>query len=509
MLADRILAYVDDPSPFVAPEGRLLDQPDFANSVEDVPVANAAESAIQVLGRQPAGTTSVLYLTSDAGEGKTTLIRHLAIQQAREYKAKRTDWLLLPIPLGGRTFLRFDDVVVGALVNNLRFQLFYFEAFLEMVRLGVIVPAFDGFEEMIVEGSMGEAISALGSLVRSLESSGTLLVAVRKAYFEYRSFRAQAKLFDAVGSGPVAFARLALQRWTDQQFLSYGQARALQAPDQLYAYVRDRLGADHPLLTRAVLVRRLVDLAKELPDLSTLVKAIEDRPQDYFFQFVQAIVEREAREKWLDQASDPAQPLLSVDEHHELLAMIAQELWMSNVESLRADVVATIADVFAEAAHKTPIAARQIRERLKQHALLVSSGVGGSSLTFDHEDFRVFYLGEALGRVMRRGESGDLRAMLQVGLLPRGAIEGAAKYLKRHAADVQSLLAQLAKVASGELPTSFARENCGGLVIRLLDGITAPGVELAEMTFPSDALRGRKLTALSVKDAYFEPTSLE
>src|SRR4029077_1840672 len=97
-----------------------------------------------VLSRRPAGATSVLYLTSDAGEGKTTLINHLALKQAQRYKEKTTDWLLVPIPLGGRTFLRFDDVVVAALVNRLRFQLFYYDAFLELVRLGVLVPAFAG-----------------------------------------------------------------------------------------------------------------------------------------------------------------------------------------------------------------------------------------------------------------------------------------------------------------------------------------------------------------------------
>src|SRR5690348_6922995 len=31
-LADRILSYVEDPSPFVAPEGSLLDQPDISGA---------------------------------------------------------------------------------------------------------------------------------------------------------------------------------------------------------------------------------------------------------------------------------------------------------------------------------------------------------------------------------------------------------------------------------------------------------------------------------------------
>ena len=199
LLADRICSYVTPPSHFVTPSGHLLDQPDRDPSGNGALRNNVVGAALETLGRRPAGTTSVLYLTSDAGQGKTSLIDYLAVKQAEAYKAKKADWLLLPVPMGGRSFLRFDDVVVAALVNRLRFQLLYYDAFLELVRLGVLVPAFDGFEEMIVETSSGEAISALGNLVGQLRSSGTLLVAARRAYFDYSSFKSQARLFDAIG----------------------------------------------------------------------------------------------------------------------------------------------------------------------------------------------------------------------------------------------------------------------------------------------------------------------
>src|SRR5439155_5933768 len=99
------------------------------------------------------------------------------------YRDKKTDWLLLPITLGGRPFLRFDDVIIGALVNRFRFQVLYYETFVELVRLGVIVPAFDGFEEMFIESGTGEAVSALSNLLGRLRSAGNLLVSARKAYF--------------------------------------------------------------------------------------------------------------------------------------------------------------------------------------------------------------------------------------------------------------------------------------------------------------------------------------
>ncbi len=508
LLADRILAYTPKVDDFVTPSGRLLDAPDFAIGDADSAVSDAATTATDVLGRHPAGTASVLYLTSDAGEGKTTLIHHIARQQAASFKAKQTDWLIVPIALGGRTFLRFDDVVIAALVNRLRFQFFYFDAFLELVRLGVIVPAFDGFEEMIIEASSGEAISALGNLVRDLRSAGSVLVAARKAYFDYRSFRTQAKLFDAIGSDAVAFARLSLDRWTRTQFLAYSNKRSVADPIRLYDLVAERLGPLHPLITRAVLVRRLVDVAQGVADLSTLLSKLGHHPQDYFFQFINAIVEREANEKWLDQSGEPAQPLLTVPEHHELLATIAQEMWLSSSDALRADLVGVVADVVAEAQNRTPAVARQIRERLKQHALLVASEKSGGLLAFDHDDFRVFYLGEALGRALERGVAREIKSLLEVASLPRGAVDEATLYLKRSKTHVEMTVEVLQRLATAELPTSFVRENVGALVIGILDDSECAAVEVAAMSFPADALKARRLRCVTVRGSYFYPTSL-
>lgn len=505
LLADRVLSYVPEATGFVTPSGRLLDQPDFARTSDETAHADAAACALEVLGRRPAGTTSVLYLTSDAGEGKTTLINHLARHQATEFKAKRTDWLLVPIPLGGRTFLRFDDVVVAALVNRLRYQLLYYDAFIELVRLGVIVPAFDGFEEMIISSSSGEAISALGNLVRSLSSSGSVLVAARKAYFDYQSFKAQARLFDAIGTDSVAFARLALDRWSRDQFLAYAKKRGLQNPDATYGAVAGRLHEDHPLLTRAVLVHRLIDVASASAGLSDLLDQIGNAPQHYFFQFVNAIVEREAHEKWIDQSGEPHQPLLTVEEHHELLGMVAQEMWLSATDSLRSDLLAAIAEVFADGRKKPPVVARQIRERLKQHSLLVSGGAAGS-LAFDHEDFRAFYLGEAVGRSMDRRSQSELRSLLQAGLLPRAAVDEAVLHVRRQSGSVPASLDLLQTLASAETAASLVRENCGALGIGLAEEVG--DVELKDMNFPEDALRGRTLARLTVRDSYFQGTSL-
>ncbi len=506
LLAERILSYVQLPEPFVRTSGYLVDQPDLSPSTEGSQVPDVSSTVTENLDRRPGGTTSVLYLTSDAGEGKTTLIDYLAVKQAEAYKAKKTDWLLVPIPLGGRTFLRFDDVVVSSLVNRLRFQLLYYDAFLELVRLGVLVPALDGFEEMIIEGSSGEAISALGNLLKQLRSAGSILVSARKALFDNPGFGSRARLFDTItGDEHVAFAHLELNRWTRDAFTQYSAERGVKNPTVLFDEVSSRLGQEHPVLTRAVLIRRLVDIAVEEDDISALLDRIGKDSQDYFHDFVACIVEREANQKWLDKSGEPPSALLTTAEHHELLSLLAQEMWIGVTDELGMDVIALLVEMFAGQKGKSPAVERQIGERIRQHSLLAPTRPG--RMAFDHEDFRVFYLGQALGRALVVHDVGDVRVILDKAALPVDAVAEACSFVRRWGQGLPQPLGLLQTLADGELPASFVRENCGALTVALLNGADG-AYEAQNMSFPPDALHGVRLTGLTISGSYFHATAL-
>jgi hypothetical protein len=502
-LAERLLSIVPQERHFVPPCARLLDQLEVAPTESEELVLDAADGMKQFLDRKPAGTTSVLYLTSDAGEGKTTLINEVTRRTAQRYKEKLSDYLVVPIPLGGRTFLRLDDVVIGALMNRLRFPYLYFESFIEMLRIGVIVPALDGFEEMFIESAPGEAVSALGILVQDLRSAGTVLVAARKAYFEYRSFETQSRLYDTLGKESASFARMDLLRWDRTHFLRYAEARGLHDPSHLYEQVSARLGVDHALLTRAVLVRRLVDLSDSTERTAKFIESLGDKSEGFFTQFVQTILEREAHEKWIDKQGEAHNPLLSVEQHIELLSMVAQEMWENNVDALRPEVMDVIAELFCEG-NKLPVGvSRQVTERLKQHALIVKDGQR-QVFAFDHEEFRNYFLGCAVGRIVRSGLVTEQRRLLRVADLPRLTLDVAAFHL---ASSVNSkIVDSIQQAANAEGPASFTRENAGGLVLRLLG--SAGVKDVRDLSFPVDSFSGRALTGVTFTGCYFRPTSL-
>ena len=507
-LAGRIISHVAPEPHFITPAGKVLDH--LERDVGDRSVRDVPSEVVSFVDKRPVGTSSVLYVTSDAGEGKTTVIDRVARTQAERYRSGQAKWLLLPMRLGGRSFLTFDDVVIAELVNRFRFQFFYYDAFLELVRLGVLVPAFDGFEEIFVEGLAGEAVSSLGNLVRKLDSSGSVVIAVRKAHFEYHSFRDRARVIDGLADVDASFARISIDRWDKNQFLEYGNRRGLKDATGVYGVVERMLRADHPVLTRAVLAKRLVDVAEE-NDLDKLLEKLGTAVGDYFYHFVNAIVEREVNEKWIDRSGVPFQALITVDEQHDLLSMVAKEMWITSSDSLSADYLELIAELFGEERSKPTPIIRQIANRLGQHSLIVVNGTVPPTYSFDHDDFRMFYWGEAIARMfVRMGTLSELGIYLGKRVLPDVAADAAVVALKRFDMDLCTTLRMITQVALADSSVSYVAENTAALVIRVLGALPdAKGIELQKFVFAPDAMKGKKINGAVFKDCSFSRTSLE
>lgn len=515
LLATRLRETIPASEYFVSPAAVLHSS--LEQHPEDIAVEtdDALNTTLNALRARSPLETSVLYITSDAGEGKTFLINQLAREQARRFTQRESDWLLVPIPLGGKHFLRFDDITIGALQNRYRFPFLYYESFLALVRMGVIIPAFDGFEEMFVENSSGEALSAMGILVGALDSRGALAIAARKAYYDFENLGTQEKLFGTISNYSVGFGKLELHRWTRGQFLAYCVKREVVDAERIYERVSERLKPTHSLLTRPVLVRRLVDIAIQSPSLDAFLDRIHTSGTDFFSVFVRGIVEREANEKWIDRSGDGniGEPLLSADEHCELLSLVSLAMWEARVDFLKRDNLEFVTDYYCETKRKNVFQSKQIRERIRGHALLISSPNAAQSVEFDHEEFRLFFLGEGVAdqlRPLNDRAKGDVLATLRKGVLPRHAQHSFTRAIKRDPKLERLEAARfLLEIASLDGQASYTQENCSGLIVRLLREVDGKGLEITGLAFGPDSLRDRKLTNLCFKKCYFAPTSLD
>lgn len=512
LLASRLTEQIPIQEHFVSPAANLL--PSLETNPDDdlFHTDDAKTTLLKSLDERTPLETTVLYVTSDAGEGKTSLINSASREQARKFSKGEVDWLLVPIILGGRHFLRFDDITVGALQNKYRFPFLYYESFLALVRMGVIVPAFDGFEEMFVENSSGEALSAMGILVGALDSTGAVVVAARKAYFEFENLKSQEKLYDTISQFSVGFSKLEISRWEKSQFLEYCQKRRLINSEKIYDSVRERLGSDHSLLTRPVLVRRLVDIAEKSDSLESFVEKIQVSGSDFFSVFVLGIIEREANEKWIDRSGEVGSALLTAHEHCELLSLIAINMWESGVDYLKRDHLDVVTEFFCELKRKTAFQSKQILERIRGHALLVASSDVHSAIEFDHDEFRQYFLGDGLASLMITSGATkfEVHSILRRGVLPEHTqLTFTRAIIRTLSFDRVQIVRTLLDISKLDGQASYTQENCGSLAIRLLCGLESDGLTIDRLSFGIDCLRDRKLKGIEFKNCYFSHGSLE
>ena len=515
LLAARLRESIPITEFFVSPAASLL--PTLENGPEEYAETtnDALALASKTIDNRSPLESTVLYVTSDAGEGKTSLINQLARTQADLYASGKTDWLVVPIPLGGRHFLRFDDITVGVLQNRYRFPFLYYNSFLALVKMGVIVPAFDGFEEMFVENSSGEALSAMGILVGSLDSQGAVMVAARKAYFEFENLRTQERLFDTIRTFSVGFAKLELKRWDKPQFIAYCDKRGVEDSEALYKRVSERLATNHALLTRAVLVKRLLDVAAKSSTLDELLEKLSKSGADFFAVFVRGLIEREANEKWIDRSgkSEVGSPLITVGEHLQLLSQIAVAMWEARVDYLKRDYLEFVADYFSESTGKNAFQAQQIRERIRGHAMLITSSNAPNAVEFDHDEFRLFFLGEGIAsqvEPLNERAKADVFGVFRRGALPKQAQHSLVRALSRGSElNRIEVIKHLVAVSGMDAQASYTHENCGGIIIRLLNGIDGSYLAIPSLTFGSDALRDKKIKGVVFDGCYFSETSME
>ncbi len=236
---------------------------------------------------------------------------------------------------------------------------------------------------------------------------------------------------------------------------------------------------------------------------------------DFFSVFVRNIIEREANEKWLDRVGQGEfiSPLLTVEEHCELLSSVALTMWGSKVEYLTNDHLELAIELFNEDMRKNSHQIQQIQKRILGHALLVLSQSAANAVQFDHDEFRLFFLGEGIAqqiRLMDKRAKADIWGVFRRGILPLQAQQALIRAISRNNKLNRLQVVQFfLDVATMDVQASYTQHNCSDVVIHMLSELECDGLEVKNMAFGSDALRDKKLSGINFIDCYFPSSSLE
>jgi len=408
--------------------------------------------------------THVIYLTSNAGEGKTTIIEKIAKDYSSSYQTNGRSKIIVPISLSGKPFIRFDDLIIGTIVNRFKFSGFYYNSFIELVKLGYIIPALDGFEEMFIETPSGGAINSMTEFIKELDGHGTILVAARSAYYEYQNLTTQSKIFDSLSNKSVAFSKISIQKWTKENFIKHGIIRGFTNEEcsTLYIALSSYFGEEYPVLTRAVLINKIFDLFEESNDCSFFSSLVALDYNEFYQNFINALLFREAN-KWILKGEGITKQVITVDQHKKLLGMIAREMWTTKSEILRYDLIDMITDLFIEDEKLGADSAWQIKNRIKDHAFLRISDSNKHYLEFDHQDFYQHFLGETIYSSINNKDYNDIYDISRRGRLPQGTVMSCVYNLRKNNINLNS--PDFMERMMAEQKVSYTKENISLLLL--------------------------------------------
>lgn len=472
VLAERLLTKRTTSANFVDGRARLDAN---ARGVDDARSYELLASECQDLSPV---ATRVVFLTADAGHGKTFLLREFQRRQAEAFLAGSSDFLVWHVDLQGRQLVRLSEALMGDL-GELRVPGLWMSAVIRLMRHKAVVLAIDGFDELAAEQGSTDALGALANLVRQLEGQGVVIAASRRTFFDTEDYVARARLLSRAVTSPTEFDQLSLLPWHRDDCIAYLEAEASEGRSvgdavTTYEQILNELGGDgdHPMLCRPFLFSRVVrGLSVYGLSPAEFMRGMDD-PLQGVAAVVEAFVRREVSDKW--KYADTGEPYLSFEQHMDLLAAVADEMYRSQRDRLPVDVIETIAAILFEQWTIDAQRRQQVMHMVRMHVLLTIPPDGDSdSRSFDHSEFRDYFVAYSLREQLRDlalgAGNGDLPRLLSIAQISDATARYVCSMLDLNDEAVGGLVERLAHLARDEWKPTYLQSNAGTLISFLID----------------------------------------
>lgn len=491
----------------------FVDGPASLQSVEAGPVEGSSLRLLEgQLRDAPSFITRVLFLTAEGGLGKTALLRHCQATHAEEFLSGRTGVLVWHVDLQGRQLVRLEEALMADLAA-LRVSGLWMPALLRLMRTRALVVAIDGFDELAAEQGAEDALGALAALVRQLDGAGTIIAASRRTFFDTEDYLRRAHLLRRRVAESCEFNELNLRPWKEPQAVEYldkyrWEGRGFSDPGATYSETVAALNGDnaHPVLSRPFL-------------LSYLARALlryNARPADFLggeggahesvSSVVKEFISREVG-KWTSR--DAGTPYLTYEQHMELLAQVAEEMYRAQRDRLSVDAILTIAGILFDQWGLEPTQRPQIAEMLRAHVLLNVPPNGDAGVrAFDHPEFRDFFVAYSLRRRVEDLMHGHVPKTLASLLSVAQLTDSTAKYVslmvdRSSTARLRQMAQLLTDLVNAELRPTYLNFNAATLLFNLVDGVAfSPPLDLdGQLVLSGAVMEGTEWSGIRLRNA--------
>lgn len=441
-------------------------------SGDEVKPNSGVEILSKLLSNEPSnGRTRIVFVTGDAGTGKTSLLKELVRRQSDAYLRGKTNHLLLYVDAQGRALARFNEALATEL-QDLRANMTY-HAVGALTRAGILVPVIDGFDELLGVSGYDDAFSSLASFVEELDGLGQIIASARSTYYE-EEFVARAGSASSLGSQSWEEEVIDVLSWEREQIEAYVDLRLRGRPsdevERLKKQLRQSFGKrNEALAEKPFFVAKTLELIESNRNL--------EADGDLLEQLADAYLERERTEKLLDRRGVP---LLSDGQMKLVMKTVAREMWAQNTRELTKRDIREIAELVAISEELGRVAQDALVERLPTLAFLHVAERAGH-IAFEHEMFFSYFLTLSLVELWSASVL-PLRSMLGRAALPSSVGERLAASLLAQGESPASVAKRLGTVSSSmeDSRGTQVQENCGQILLGILNEVVEQGMSCIE-----------------------------